>query len=665
MQPQEPQSLAQLLQAAEAHLDAGQLPEAESLYRQILARDPSHADALHYLGLLACQVGRLDAAEELIRRSIAVRPNTADPHNNLGETLRSLGRFDEAINCYRRAIELDSHYPQAFYNLGIALQQSGRLEEAIDSYRRATALRPGYATAWCNLGHCLEQLGRLDEALASCQASVSADPDLAAAHNNLGAILKRRGRLTDAIRSFERALAIDPQTADARNNLGQALEELGHGRQAIATFREVIRSHPEAAYAHSNLLVSMLYQPGVSEPENYAEARRWDELHAAPLARLVHSHANDRAARRTLRVGYVSPDFHAHPVAFFLEGLLDGHRRPDAEIEVFCYATSNEVDEVTLRLQRHADAWRNIACMSDDAAAELMREDRIDVLVDLSGHSGRHRLPLFARKPAPVQMTYLGYPATTGLNAMGYRLTDVHADPDGSGSDAFYAERLVRLPKTFVSFRPAPSPPAVATLPADANGHVTFASFHKLAKLNDDVLATWAAVLRRVPRSRVTLVAGALVEPVARQRLIVVFARLGITAGRVEFLPSRSFDAYLRLHDSVDVVLDAFPWTGHTVACHAAWMGVPTVTLTGTTHRSRMVHSLLMNLGLPELIGMTTDAYVDTAVALAKDARRLRTLRSTLRDRLANSALMNHQEFAHDMEAAYRTMWQTWCDSAS
>jgi predicted O-linked N-acetylglucosamine transferase (SPINDLY family) len=478
--------------------------------------------------------------------------------------------------------------------------------------------------------------------------------------NNVGIALWELGRLDDAVAACRRAVEINPADAEVRNNLGTALKCMGNVREAIGEHRHALRLAPTLAEAHANLLLDLHYLPDLEPEELFREHLGWDEVHAQPVAGLILPHGNVCTPERRLRIGYVSPDFRVHPVAFFLEGLLGAHEH--GQFEIFCYADSAREDGFTEKLRRHPGHWRKIAGMSDDRVAALIREDAIDILVDLAGHTGNNRLLVFARKPAPVQATWLGYCDTTGMKTMDYRITDAFADPPGTTED-LHTEELVRLPESFACFRPAEGAPAVGPLPAMSRGHLTFASFHMLAKLNERLLESWAGILTRVPGSRLMMVAAGLDEETCRRRFVEFFAARGVESGRLEFRARQTLAGYLALHGGVDVLLDSHPFSGHTVSCHALWMGVPVVTLAGRTHCSRMVTSVLMNMGMAGCIARSREQYVEIACGLAADVQRLAALRAGLRERMAASPLMDAKRFARNLEEAYRQMWRKWCRS--
>ena len=391
----------------------------------------------------------------------------------------------------------------------------------------------------------------------------------------------------------------------------------------------------------------------------FAEHCRWAEVHAEPLGRDVVPLSSDGDPGRRLRVGYVSNNFREHSVAFFVEALLASHDR--SKVEIFCYADIMLADEFSGRLRRHSAQWRVITGQSDAQVAELIRQDAIDILVDLAGHTARNRLLVFARKPAPVQVTYLGYCNTTGLSAMDYRFTDALADSPGT-TEHLHTEQLVRLPDCAWCYRPPDASPAVETPPVLRSGHITFGCFNARPKITGEMLALWARLLLEMPASSLLLKNVGFGEPSARQHTRDLLAKAGIAPERVELVGRvPTLAGHLATYARVDIALDTFPYHGTTTTCEALWMGVPVITLAGRTHASRVGVSLLTTTGLPELVASSPDEYVKIAAALATDVPRLAALRTTLRTRMASSPLMDASRFARNVEAAYRQMWRTWC----
>lgn len=646
-----------LLAAGREHHRAGRLAEAERCYRQVLAAQPGHAEALNLLGLVALQSGQAAPAAELFAAAVAADPRVAGYHSNLGNARFALGAPADAVTAYRAALVRDPALVEAHYNLGRCLDDLGDREAAIASYRKALARQPRLAVARYGLGNALGRLGRLREAVAEYRAAVAADPRHADTWCNLGFALTMLGEGDEAVTCLERAVALQPALPGARANLAHALLTQGRGAEAGRWLAAPLAPEPAAAWAHSTRLFCMLYLPTFDPEAITAAHRRFAADYEAPLARLRQPHPNDRDPERRLRIGYVSPNLVSHSVACFLEPVLAAHDR--ARVETWCYSDAPHHDEVSARLAALADHWIPCAGWPDQRLAERIRADGIDILVDLAGHTQDNRLTVFARKPAPVQVTWLGYAATTGLAAMDYRLVTAATDPPGA--EAWHSERLLRLPRTLWCFRPRfPLPDVVP--PRAAGTPVTFGSANNVAKLSAECLALWARVLAAVPDSRLVLTG--IPTGGVRARLLAPFAAAGIAPDRITIHGRLPGDGFQAACAGIDIGLDAFPYNGTTTTCELLSLGVPVVTLAGRTSVARSGAALLALVGLDELIAADADAFVATAMALAADPARRAALRAALPARVAASPLRDEPGMARDLEAAYRAAWRDWCAGA-
>ncbi len=635
--------------------DRGQLAEAVASCRRALELKPNFAQAHNNLGAVLKDLGNLAEAVASCRRALELKPDFAEAHNNLGGALNDLGQLAEAVACYRRALEIKPDFAQAHNNLGAALKDLGQLAQAAASCRRALEIEPDYAEAHNNLGAALNDLGQSAEAVASYRRALEFKPNFAQAHNNLGAILRDLGHLDDAVASFRRALEFKPNYAEAHNNLGGALKNLGQLAEAMASYRRALELKPDFARAHSNLVLALLYHAGNEAEVIAAELRRWSEQHAVPLAPFIVPHANDRSPDRRLRVGYVSPDLQGHVVGYNLLPLFERHNRQ--AFEIFGYAQVPQPDAVTGRFRACCDHWCDTGPFTDARLADQVRQDEIDILVDLTLHTAKNRLLVFARKPAPLQVSFAGYPGGTGLEAIDYHLTDPFLEsvnPDQvHGPDA-----PCHLPASFWCYEGLAVERPVEPLPAMAAGRVTFGCLNNFCKINDRTLQLWAQVMRGVPGSRLLLLAP---KGSARERTLSRFADAGLAADRIEFVDRQPREDYFALYGRIDVGLDTFPYNGHTTSLDSYWMGVPVVTLVGATPVSRAGWSQLSNLGLTELAAETPDDYVRIASQLAGDLPRLAALREGLRERMRRSPLLDGAQFTSGVESAYRTMWRRWC----
>jgi predicted O-linked N-acetylglucosamine transferase (SPINDLY family) len=611
---------AALFQAAYQHFLAGSLLEAEHACRQVLQADPRHADSLHLLGVIAGQAGHPQASLELFDQALAASPGFAEAHCNRGVALGNLGRLEEAEQAFRRSLALKPRQAEAWFGLGNLKAGQNASDAAIEAFRQALQMEPDNAPTWTNLAISLQRAGKLDE----------------------------------AVEAYERARAILPGVALFHLHLAIAYLDQGRIDEAVAGCRQAVKLDPRFAQAHSNALLCMTYQAGGSAAERLAAHTAWDRAHGEPVKPASAVHANGRDPERRLKIGYVSGDFHTHPVGWLLANVLPAHDKTN--VEVFCYANASFSDRITERLKGAADHWRDIAGLSDDALAALVRQDGIDILVDLSGHTDKNRLLTFARKPAPVQASWLGYPGATGMSAMDYLIMDAVTAP--AGAEAWCAEALIRLPHGRFCYAPPVDAPPVAERP---RGAVVFGSFNHLAKIGPEVVRLWAKVLAAVPRSRLVLKWKALSEASARERLTAAFAAEGIEADRLELRGASPHADMLAEYGDIDIALDPFPYGGGMTSAEALWMGVPVVTWPQDRIASRQTVAFLTELGLTDLAAGSADDYVRIAADLAADPARRADLRRTLRPRMAASPLTDGVQFTPGLEAAYRQMWRRWC----
>jgi protein O-GlcNAc transferase len=646
-------------------LALGQPDEAARCYRQALQLDPGNAMAHYKLGNILRGQGRFAEAGNCYRQALAYQPKLASAHNNLGILQARQGLLTEAVLSYREALRHNPQLADACINLGDALKSQRQFAQALDCYRQAARIHPEIAAFQSRLASLLSDLGQLPEAIGCFRQAVRLDPQDAGAHYNLATALSYHGLHDDAAASFRAALERSPNNACFHNSLGMALKNQGRLEESIACVEQARRLEPREPMWHSNLLICRLYSPAYGSGQILEDQHRWYQEHAQALAPTAPSFANDRSPDRRLRIGYVSANFGMHIDGRNIMPLLRTHER--RRFEITLYSNRANEDARTTQICKLADRWRAIADWSDERVAAKVKDDRIDILVDLSAHTAGNRLLVFARKPAPVQVTWLGVTGgTTGLATIDYRFTDPYLDPPGPFA-AGCAEAPFCLPTGLWCFEPPPTDGVAATadgsiapLAARANGGVTFGSLNSFFKINGDILAVWAQVLRAVPRSRLLL----KTEPGSqRQRTRVELARHGIDAERLEFCePQKSFDDYLALYRRIDIGLDTLPYNGHSTSLDAFWMGVPIATLVGQTMVGRVGYSQLCYLGLNELAATTPAGFVELVTELAGDLSRLQDLRAGLRDRMRRSPLMDPVGYTRGIEAAYREMWRRWCD---
>jgi predicted O-linked N-acetylglucosamine transferase (SPINDLY family) len=635
----------------------GKHEEAIAAFRQALTLNPNDPELHNNLAAALRSAVNLDEAIACCREALRLRPDFAEAYQNLGNALLDQGRPDEAVTSYQQAVRLAPRSASAHHALGNALQAAGRLDQAIRTYQQALQLRPDDPEAYCHLGDTLLARNRVAEAAAQQQQALRLRPDYAEAHNGLGNAHYSQGRLDDAAACYRQALERHPDDPSPQYNLGVALQSQGRLAEARACFREAMRLRPDEPLYHSTYLGSLNYDLDVAPAALLVEHRLWAERHAGSAPQ-VPAHDNPPEPWRPLRVGYVSPDFRSHAAAYFLEPILAHHDR--GQVEAICYAEVAAPDERTAYLRTLAHQWRDTLGLATEQLATLIRQDRLDILVDLAGHTAHNRLLVFARKPAPVQVSYLGYPCTTGLSTIDYRLVDSVTEPPDEPSAS--TEEVVRLDPVFCCYGPPPNMPNVTVLPAGQAGPVTFGSLHKLEKLNAAVLDLWCRILREAPTARLLLSRNTL-QGVTAAYFRQQFQDRGVEADRVLFHHGEPVALqHLRIYEQIDIALDPFPWNGHTTACEAMWMGVPVIALRGRCHAGRMVASVLSCVGLTELVAATPEEYCRLAVDLARNISRLAELRRRLRGQMASSPLCDAVGFTRGLEAAYRRMWQRWCD---
>ena len=648
----------QLLESAIDHHQAGRLGEAQSRCKQILLRDPKDADALQLLGVVTLQLGDKPAALEMLQRAAAMNPDAPDCHCSLGMALSALDRNEEAEAQFRKALSLKSDYVEAGIGLGGALRALGRRQEAEEIYRQIARRQPALASQFLSLGNRLRSQGRWDEAIAAFHRALALHPQDFKAHNNLADALLASGRLDEAVAAVRQAMALRPDSGEIHANLGNMLKDVGLLDESVQHLRQAVALLTTNAVVHSNLVMTLHYRHGEDAAAILAEQQRWNDLHAKPLSPLIQEHRNDRSPDRRLKIGYVSPDFRNHVVGRNLLPLLREHDH--GPFEIFCYSNVARGDAFTEQFRSHADHWRDITQVGDEHAARMIRQDGIDLLIDLAGHTAFNRLLVFARKPAPIQATFGGYPGGTGLATMDWRISDPYLDPPGL-SETHYVEKIIRLPHSFWCYDPAAmqvQAMGVGPLPALANGCMTFGCLNNFCKISDPTLALWSRVLKRVANSRLLVMAP---PGSARQRLLQTMADLGIDAQRIAFVQHQLRQEYLQVYHRIDLGLDTYPYNGHTTSLDSLWMGVPVITLVGERSVGRAGYSQLCNLNLADLAAKDEDEFVKIAAQLAGDLPRLAQLRSSLQERMRRSALTDAAGFARGIQAAYRQMWHAWC----
>jgi protein O-GlcNAc transferase len=659
------QLIAAGLDQIREYASRGRIDAAELVCEQLLQAHPSEAEAWSWRGLLRMARGRFGEAEAAFLRANQLTPNNSHYQSYLSGAVRELGRASEAEQYARRAIELDSKHASYWFALGAALADQQQWREAIVTYQKTLEIDPGNARAWQALGAAALELGDLDDAQKAFERSLEIDSgsDAAIGYAHL---LGLRGETERAEKLLLTHLQRVPHSALAAAVLFDVLQrggEFSKGESACHLTLEINRTYEErqlppplAPMVHSSLVFRLPFLRSFDNERIQQELGRWNRQHAQPLQPFIQPHCNPKSPERRLRVGYVSPHFSNHCQVFFMMPLLSAHDH--SQFEVFCYSDVTEGDVFTDDLRAMADVWRETRGMSDECLANLIRQDGVDILVDLTMHMERNRLLMFARKPAPVQVCWLAYPGSTGVAAMDYRLTDPYLDPadDVVGR---YSETSVRLPDSFWCYDPLTGDePAVSSLPALLRGDVSFGNFNGISKINEAVIRLWSSVLSAVDGSRMTLLAP---TGRVRQAILNLFVENGVRPDRISFVETQPRLPYLKEYQRIDLVLDTFPYNGHTTTLDAFWMGVPVVSLVGETVVGRAGLSMHRHVGLADLVAHSAEQFVGIAVELSGNLARLNEMRQNLRPTMQHSPLMDFSRFARGIEAAYRGMWKEWC----
>jgi len=641
------------------HMELGEFVEAERQYLRALSLTPTDVDAHVSVGRALHAQGRHDDALKSLQHALKESPDSGQILAQLAVTLEALGRLHDAVDAVQRAVALRPDDAHALNFLGALRIEQGLPDDAVVLIRRAIELSPKSLGAYCNLGHALYQSGDFVGAVKAYREGLEVG-SLAEIHDNLGNALLKLAVVDEAIEHYQRAIALQPNNLNTRCNMAAALVQAGDTRGAINGYREVLRKDPGHLAAHSNLLNNLSVDSRCTPQEYLDEAWRFnDQITSMTLDSIEPIRIEPRAY---LRVGLVSADLRSHPVGFFIEGILVALK--DAELDLFAYPTIPIEDDLTKRIKPLFKGWKPLVGLSDETATRAIRSDGVDILIDLSGHTADNRLSLFAWRPAPVQVTWLGYFASTGVSAIDYILADPHCVP--AGQEQQFTEKVWRLPETRLCFTP-PAPdaaPEVAPLPALRNGYVTFGCFQRLSKITDEVIALWARVFRAIPNARLRLQSIQTGRPIYAEQILKRLMAVGLDRDRITIVGPAQRAQYLSSFSEVDIVLDTFPYTGGTTTCEALWMGAPTLTLNGNSMISRQGVAMMTCAGLPEWVAADPDDFVDKARTFASNVPALAELRSNLRARLPETPLFDPQRFAGHLKRALFDIWNTQLQAA-
>ncbi|BCL60564.1 hypothetical protein DGMP_12570 [Desulfomarina profundi] len=633
-----------------------QFTECEALARQILTTFPENGNTLKILGAVLKQQNRVGEAIDTMLKAAQYLPEDALLFNNLGIIFENEGLLSESEEMLQRAISLDPGFAEAYNNLGVTFRSFGRLKDAEQAFNEAIRLQPDYTEAHSNLGITLKDLGRLTEAEKSLRTALELNPRYGDGYNNLGNVLHSAGRLGEAEQNFLKALELNEHSAIAHNNLGNTLHCMGELDKAEECYRAAMNLDPEYTEPFDGLLFISNYHPDLTSNELFSRYKKYDTTFGLPQKTSWKPHQNSPSTDRRLRVGYVSPAFSRHPVFNFLEPLLANH--DSSSFELFAYSETIRDDEITDRYKHFFHHWIPTTAYSDDQLAERIREDRIDILVDLAGHTGRNRLGVFARKPAPVSLHWLDFGYTTGLTAIDYYLSDPFCAP--FGSEKYFSEKIWRLTVPSFVYRPSRNMGPVGELPACTNNYITFGTLTRAIRINHRTIRLWSQLLKRVENSRLIIDSGNFKDTHSQQKLLDKFIAHGIEKERIQVgFHSPPWDILRQ----IDITLDCFPHNSGTTLFESLYMGIPYITLADRPGVGRIGSSILQGIGHPEWIAANEQEYLDKAVQLASGIEQLSHLRKSLRNEMETGKLMDHQGFTGQVENAYRSMFRIWSDS--
>ncbi len=633
----------------------GNAAASERAYLDILTLNPNNPQANHALAKICLRKQQHIEAEKYIQTSIASSPGNHQFLLTLAKALKGQKRHQEAEEIYTTTLQDHADDALGFIELGQVLSAQGKIDEAAEAYSKAVRLAPKNTVALGQAGYFYQTIRQYDTATELYQRYLEIDPDDIAILTNIGMVQSALKQIEEAKHFFLRALQLTDSPARLLNNLASLHSD---PREALNLYQRALAEDPSYSAARSNVLMYLNFLEDIPVSRVFQEHRQWQRWHAEPLPAEMLFYKNIPDPDRRLRIGYLSGDFSGHVVSYFIEGALARHDRD--HYEIFCYSNVKTPDGTTERLKSYGHHWQSVVGVSAADAADLIRHDGIDILVDLNGHTSRNRLDILAKKPAPIQVSWIGYPNTLGLETVDYRLVDNITDPQNE-ADEYYVEKLLRLPGPFLCYTTTSTFPFSDKLYALQVGHVTFGSFNRISKVSPSTLATWAHILTRVKGSRLIIKSTSPIDRQMHDQMLDAFTRCGVSTDRIEILGELSPDAHLRLYDKIDIALDTFPYNGTTTTCEAMWMGVPVVCLQGDRHATRVSASLISQVGLDECVANSQDEYVEIAVKLSGDLEHLENLRKNLRETMLSSPLCDAKTHTMGVESAYREMWETWC----
>ncbi|MBF0380746.1 MAG: tetratricopeptide repeat protein [Magnetococcales bacterium] len=628
-------------------------------YKVAISAQPNYLEAYDNLGILLKELRNFDEAVKYLNMALSIKPDNSITLYNLGSALYEQGNIAEAIECYKKAIVIDKNYYQAHHNLGTALQSKKELDQAIVSFKNAIRIKPDYANAYSNIGDVLTEQGKLDKAAVYLEKAITIQPTLAQAHNNLAVVLHKQGDLAASVACCQKALAIKPDFAQAFFNMGVALQDQNRLEEAIDSFSKAVSLEKDYEVAHSNLLLCQQYIVEQTLNTIFAVHDNWAKNLLSYEKIEIFNFDHVVSSSKKLRIGLVSSDLGLHPVGYFVAGFIKHHSVQ--KFATVCYS-DRKPDQLTNILQEYSDSWVDSSLMTDDDLAQKIYADRIDILLDLGGHTAKNRLKVFAKRAAPIQITWAGYVGTTGLPTMDYLIADKNYVK--VGEDHLYTEKIIRMPDTWVSYTPPPYVPTIkpAKKP-DSSLRIMLGNFGNPTKINSKMLEVWAQILKKAPQADLLLIYKGMDTPYTVQRINSVFDSSGVDLSRINIIGHLPHHQLLDKYNEIDIALDTLPYSGGLTSFESLWMGVPVITAYGDTFAGRHSASILNALGLNSLVANDLTEYIQLVVNLSKDQEKLACIKKDLHNKLKCSSLCDHKKFASDLEKEFGRVWQVWCNN--
>ncbi|MBF0192963.1 MAG: tetratricopeptide repeat protein [Magnetococcales bacterium] len=641
-----------------ALFEQNRLEEAFKSNQKAVSLNPNNPINHYHLGLTLKKQGKLDEAFISLTKSIQINPNFVEAISTLGSIKQEQGKLSSAIENYQKAISLKPSYVTAYNNLGVALKEQGKLEEAVKFCQKAISKDPDFATTYINLGSILEEQGKFDEAIAVYQKAISLNPDYVTAYTNLGVALKEQGKLDEALEVCQKAILIEPENSQAYNIMGSVLQKQYKLNDAVANYQKAIFFKPDCAEFSSNLLFCSQYIPGQSLENLYLIHKHEVETFNNSLKAKKFNHDNIISLNRKLRIGVVSRDLGKHPVGFFMLGFFKYHSKSD--LEIFCYSDRNP-DNMTKQFESYSDNFVFTKFMRNSELAQLINDDKIDILLDLAGHTAKNRLPVFLQKPSPIQISWAGYVGTTGLPTMDYVIADKCYAPDGD--EKYYTEKIIRMPDSWVSYTPPNNAPTFDSPHLDIiKDHIMLGNFGNPEKINEKMLEVWSQILLLSPNAKLLLIYSGMDSQANIIRINNYFERAGVDIDRIIIEGRTPHLQLLNSYNRVDLALDTLPYSGGLTTIEALFMGVPVVTTRGETFAGRHAYSVLNSVGLNKLVTDNLEEYVKLVVDLISSPKKLQNIRNGLSSKLKNSPICDHNKFTSFLTAEFKRIWQEWCE---